>query len=240
MDARPEMIIDILSLFPEMLDGFLRTSILGRARKNQLLHCHTHNLRHWSKDKHLKIDDRPFGGGAGMVIQPEPLARAIRDLKTERSSVIYPCPDGIPFTTAIAQQLAKKTHLILVSGHYEGIDQRIRDQYIDGEISIGDYVLTNGTLAAAVIIDAVCRHIPGVLGSEASREQDSFSDGLLSHPQYTQPRVFEGMAVPEVLLSGNHAAIDDWRRRQRLQRTQQKRPDLLENSGIKKMFDSCL
>jgi tRNA (guanine37-N1)-methyltransferase len=222
------MTIDCLSLFPEMLESFFRSSILARARKNQLLHCYTHNLRQWSDDKHLKVDDRPFGGGAGMVIQPEPLARAIRQLKTEHSSVIYPCPDGTPLTTAIAQQLAQKSHLIFVSGHYEGIDQRIRDRYIDGEISIGDYVLTNGTLAAAVIIDALCRHIPGVLGCEASLKQDSFSDGLLSHPQYTQPRIFEGMAVPEVLLSGNHAAIDAWRQRQRLQRTQQKRPDLLQ------------
>jgi tRNA (guanine37-N1)-methyltransferase len=220
------MIIDLLSLFPEMLDGFLNTSIIARARKNQLLHCYAHNLRQWSTDKYRKVDDRPFGGGAGMVIQPEPLARAIRDLKTEQSYVIYLCPDGIPLKTSIAQQLAQKTHLIFISGHYEGIDQRIRDRYIDGEISIGDYVLTNGTLAAAVVIDAICRHIPGVLGNESSLDQDSFSNGLLSHPQYTQPRIFEDMEVPEVLLSGNHAAIDSWRQQQRLERTQQRRPDL--------------
>jgi tRNA (guanine37-N1)-methyltransferase len=221
------MIIDLLSLFPEMLDGFLHTSIIARAQKNQRLHCRTHDLRQWSTDKHRKVDDRPFGGGAGMVIQPEPLAWAIRDLKTEQASVIYLCPDGTLLTTAIAQQLAQQSHLIFVSGHYEGIDQRIRDQYIDREISIGDYVLTNGTLAAAVVIDAICRHIPGVLGNTVSLEQDSFSDGLLSHPQYTQPRVFEGMEVPEVLLSGNHTAIDQWRQRQRLERTRQRRPDLL-------------
>ncbi|MDR1590629.1 MAG: tRNA (guanosine(37)-N1)-methyltransferase TrmD [Puniceicoccales bacterium] len=221
------MIIDLLSLFPEMLDGVLRTSIVARAQKNQLLHCRPHNLRHWSTRKHRRVDDRPFGGGAGMVIQPEPLAQAIRDLKTEQAFVIYLCPDGTPFTTAIAQQLAQKSHLIFVSGHYEGIDQRIRDKYIDWEISIGDYVLTNGTLAAAVVIDAICRHIPGVLGNAVSLEQDSFSDGLLSPPQYTQPRVFEGMEVPEVLLSGDHAAIDRWRQRQRLERTRQRRPDLL-------------
>ncbi|MDR2813019.1 MAG: tRNA (guanosine(37)-N1)-methyltransferase TrmD [Puniceicoccales bacterium] len=221
------MIIDLLSLFPEMLDGFLQTSIIARAQKNQLLHCHTHNLRRWSIDKHRKVDGRPFGGGAGMVIQPEPLARAIRDLKTEQSHTLYLCPDGVPLTTSIAKQLAQKTHLILVSGHYEGIDQRIRDQYIDGEISIGDYILTNGTLAAAVIIDAISRYIPGVLGNALSLEQDSFSDGLLSHPQYTHPRIFEGMEIPPILLSGNHAAINHWRQRQRLEHTRQRRPDLL-------------
>ncbi|MDR2371744.1 MAG: tRNA (guanosine(37)-N1)-methyltransferase TrmD [Puniceicoccales bacterium] len=221
------MTIDLLSLFPEMIDGFLQTSIIARAQKNQLLHCRTHNLRQWSTGKHRKVDDRPFGGGAGMVIQPDPLARAIKNLKTEQSSTIYLCPDGTPFTTAIAQRFAQQSHLILVSGHYEGIDQRIRDRYVDWEISIGDYVLTNGTLAAAVVIDAICRHIPGVLGNAASLKQDSFSDGLLSPPQYTQPRIFEGMEVPDVLLSGNHAAIDQWRQRQRLERTRQKRPDLL-------------
>jgi tRNA (guanine37-N1)-methyltransferase len=221
------MTIDLLSLFPKMIDGFLQTSIIARAQKNQLLHCYTHDLRQWSTNKYRKVDDRPFGGGAGMVIQPEPLAHAIKNLKTEQSSVIYLCPDGTPFTTAIAQQFAQQPHLILVSGHYEGIDQRIRDRYVDWEISIGDYVLTNGTLAAAVVIDAICRHIPGVLGNAASLKQDSFSDGLLSPPQYTQPRIFEGMEVPDVLLSGNHAAIDQWRQRQRLERTQQKRPDLL-------------
>ncbi|MDR0740968.1 MAG: tRNA (guanosine(37)-N1)-methyltransferase TrmD [Puniceicoccales bacterium] len=221
------MTIDLLSLFPEMIDGFMQTSIIARAQKNQFLHCRTHDLRQWSTDKHRKVDDRPFGGGAGMVIQPEPLARAIKNLKTEQSSTIYLCPDGTPFTTAIAQRFAQQSHLILVSGHYEGIDQRIRDRYVDWEISIGDYVLTNGTLAAAVVIDAICRHIPGVLGNAASLKQDSFSDGLLSPPQYTQPRIFEGMEVPDVLLSGNHAAIDQWRQRQRLERTRQKRPDLL-------------
>jgi tRNA (guanine37-N1)-methyltransferase len=222
------MIIDVVSLFPEMLDGLMSTSIIARARKKQLLLYHSHNLRHWSTNKHLKVDDRPFGGGAGMVIQSEPLVRAIRDLTTEQSLVIYLCPDGIPFKTLGAQQLAQKPHLILISGHYEGIDQRIRDRYVDLEISIGDYVLTNGTLAAAVVIDAVCRYIPNVLGNGDSLAQDSFSDGLLSHPQYTRPRNFEGMEVPEVLLSGNHQAIDQWRQQQRWERTRQRRPELLK------------
>jgi tRNA (guanine37-N1)-methyltransferase len=221
------MIIDLVSLFPEVLDCFVNTSIIARARKNQLLHYHAHNLRQWSTDKHRKVDDRPFGGGAGMLIQPEPLMRAIKALKTEYAHVIYLCPDGIPFKTSIAQQLARKPHLIFISGHYEGIDQRIRDRYIDLELSIGDYVITNGSLAAAVVIDAICRHIPGVLGNEISLEQDSFSEGLLTFPQYTQPRIFEGMEVPEVLLNGNHGAIERWREQQRLERTQKLRPDLL-------------
>jgi tRNA (guanine37-N1)-methyltransferase len=221
------MIIDLLSLFPEMLDGFWGASIMARALEQQLLQYRAHNLRQWSKDKHLRVDDRPFGGGAGMVLQPEPIAQAIRDLRGEQTCVIYLCPDGIPLKTTIARELAQKQHLIFLSGHYEGIDQRIRDKYIDLELSIGDYILTNGTLAAAVAIDVICRHIPGVLGNDISLSQDSFSDGLLACPQYTQPRIFEGMAVPEVLLSGHHGEIERWRRQQRLERTRQLRPDLL-------------
>jgi tRNA (guanine37-N1)-methyltransferase len=227
------MIIDLITLFPDMLDGFLNTSILARAQKNKLLQYRAHNLRRWSHDKHLKVDDRPFGGGAGMVLQPEPIAKAITEIAqaiTEISHaayVIYLCPDGIPLKTSLAKSLAQKEHIILLSGHYEGIDQRIREKYIDLEVSIGDYILTNGTLAAAVVIDAICRYIPGVLGNQDSLGQDSFDDGLLTFPQYTQPRVFEGMEVPEVLLSGNHRAIEQWRQQQRLERTRKLRPDLL-------------
>jgi tRNA (guanine37-N1)-methyltransferase len=221
------MIIDLLSLFPEMLEGFLGTSIIARARKRQLLHYRSHNLRQWSTDRHLKVDDRPFGGGAGMVLQPEPIGRAIGDLRRECSCVIYLCPDGVPLKPALARELAQREHLIFLSGHYEGIDQRIRERYVDRELSIGDYVLTNGTLAAAVAIDVICRYIPGVLGNDLSLCQDSFSGGLLASPQYTRPRVFEGMEVPEVLLSGDHGAIERWRQEQRLERTRRLRPDLL-------------
>jgi tRNA (guanine37-N1)-methyltransferase len=222
-----EMIIDLISLFPDMLDGFLNSSIIARAQKKQLLSYRSHNLRRWSNDKYFKVDDRPFGGGAGMVLQPEPIARAINELKGEGTYSVYLCPDGIPLKTDVAKTLAQKPHIIFLSGHYEGIDQRIRDRYIDLELSIGDYILTNGTLAAAVAIDVICRYIPRVLGNEISLEQDSFAGGLLTFPQYTQPRIFEGIAVPEVLLSGDHGAIERWRQRQRLERTQKLRPDLL-------------
>lgn len=222
------MRVDIVSVFPKMLDGFLETSILARAQKNHRIQIFTHDLRDWSTDKHAKVDDRPFGGGAGMLLMPEPLSRALHELKSQESFVVYPCPDGIPLSTELAKMLAEKTHLIFLSGHYEGIDQRIRDRYVGCEVSIGDYVLTNGTLASAVIVDAICRYVPGVLGNGESLEQDSFSDGLLTFPQYTQPRVFEGVAVPDILLSGDHQAIERWRREQRILKTQQRRPDLWE------------
>ncbi|MDR2806540.1 MAG: tRNA (guanosine(37)-N1)-methyltransferase TrmD [Puniceicoccales bacterium] len=221
------MIIDLISLFPEMLSGFMDASILGRAQKKQLLQYYSHNLRQWTSNKYQKVDDRPFGGGAGMVLQAEPIAKAIRALKRAQTYVIYLCPDGVLLKTALAQALAQKEHLIFLSGHYEGVDQRIRDKYVDLELSIGDYVLTNGTLAAAVAMDAICRYIPGVLGNDFSLAQDSFWDGLLTFPQYTQPRIFEDMPVPEVLLSGNHQAIAQWRQQQRVERTQKLRPDLL-------------
>lgn len=222
------MRIDLITLFPEMLDGFWQTSILSRARRNGYVQYQAHNLRYWSQNKHGKVDDRPFGGGAGMLLQPEPVARAIQELRQSTSLVIYPCPDGELLTTEKVRALAQCSHLILLSGHYEGLDQRIREQYIDLELSIGDYVLTNGTLASAVIMDAICRYIPGVLGNDTSLSQDSFSDGLLTFPQYTQPRTFEGMDVPEILLSGNHQAIEQWRQQQRIAKTKQRRPDLWE------------
>jgi len=221
--------IDLLTLFPEMVSGYLQESMIGRAVTNGLVNVQTHNIRDWATGKHLITDDRPFGGGAGMLLKPEPLATAIDSVKTPKAKVIYLCPDGELLTSRIGRELAQEEHLVLVSGHYEGIDQRIRDTRIDREISIGDYVLTNGTIAAAVLIDCLSRYIPGVLGEEKSLTQDSFNDNLLSFPQYTRPLNFEGMSVPEVLLSGNHGEIQRWRDERRLEKTKARRPDLLRN-----------
>ncbi|MDR2435723.1 MAG: tRNA (guanosine(37)-N1)-methyltransferase TrmD [Puniceicoccales bacterium] len=218
---------DCLSLFPEMLRGFAAASILGRAVENGLIDIRLHNIRDWAENKHRTTDDAPFGGGAGMVMRPEPIFAAVSELKKQNSKVIYMCPDGELLTPNIARELAKESNLILLSGHYEGVDQRVRDLIVDREISIGDYVLTNGVLASAVLMDVVSRHVPGVLGSEQSLGQDSFSDGLLSFPQYTRPAVFMNVAVPEILLSGNHRDIAFWRQAQRVERTRQRRPDLL-------------
>ncbi len=220
--------IDVLTLFPRMLDGFLAESILGKGLERELLSVAVHDLRAWTTDKHRTADDRPFGGGAGMVMKPEPVVAAIEQLQTPGCKRIYLTPDGVPFTSAIATGLAKEGHLILLSGHYEGIDQRIRDTSIDLELSIGDYVLTNGTLAAAVVIDALSRFIPGVLGEEKSLTHESFTGKLLDFPQYTRPAEFRGMSVPEVLLSGNHAEIEKWRAARALEKTRIVRPDLLK------------
>jgi tRNA (guanine37-N1)-methyltransferase len=219
--------IDVLTLFPRMLDGFLAESILGKALTAKLLSVQTHDLRAWTLDKHRTADDRPFGGGAGMVLKPEPVFAALESLQSEGCRRIYLTPDGVPLSPAIAQELSTERHLILLSGHYEGIDQRVRDCVIDREISVGDYVLTNGTLAAAVLIDALSRFIPGVLGEENSLTHESFTGKLLDFPQYTRPAEFRGMSVPEVLLSGNHAEIEKWRRMRSLEKTRQVRPDLL-------------
>jgi len=227
MSQVPRM--DVLTLFPEMLDGFLGASMLGRAQKRGLIEVEVHQLRDWAEGKHLTTDDRPFGGGAGMLLKPEPLFAAIEELKTDETEVIYLCPDGEAMSTPLAVELAAKPHVLYVSGHYEGIDERVRTKLIDREISIGDYVLTNGTLAAAVVIDAVSRRVPGVLGEEMSLTQDSFSDNLLSFPQWTRPEEFRGMKVPAILLSGNHGEVAKWRQNQRLERTRERRPDLLSN-----------
>ena len=220
--------IDILTLFPRMLDGFLHESILGKALENSLLTAKAHDLRAWTTDKHRTSDDRPFGGGAGMVLKPEPVFAAIEQLQTPGCRRIYLTPDGVPFSEPLARELSQQSHLILLSGHYEGIDQRIRDRVIDQEISIGDYVLTNGTLPAAVVIDALARFIPGVLGEEKSLTHESFTGRLLDFPQYTRPAEFRGMSVPEVLLSGHHGDIEQWRQTQRSEKTRQVRPDLFE------------
>ena len=210
-----------------MLDGFLSESMLGRAQEAKLLEVKVHNLRDWSTDKHHTTDDRPFGGGAGMVLRCEPVFAAIEQLQTPGCRRIYLTPDGTPLSPALALELSQQQHLVMLSGHYEGIDQRIREKVIDQEISIGDYVLTNGTLAAAVVIDALARFIPGVLGEEKSLTTESFTSKLLDFPQFTRPAVYRDMSVPEVLLSGNHGEIEKWRHAQQLKKTQQVRPDLL-------------
>lgn len=220
--------VDVLTLFPGMISGYMAESMIGKAIERGILSVGVRNLRDWADNKWNITDDRPFGGGAGMVMKPEPLAAAIDELKQPESTVIYLTPDGEPLTSPLARELSEKKHLVLVSGHYEGIDQRIRDTRIDREISIGDYILTNGTLPAAVLVDAVARFIPGVLGEEKSLTQDSFQRNLLGFPQYTRPVEFEGRGVPEVLLSGNHAAIEQWREQQRIAKTKQRRPDLID------------
>ncbi|MEZ5278158.1 MAG: tRNA (guanosine(37)-N1)-methyltransferase TrmD [Opitutaceae bacterium] len=224
------MKIDILTLFPAMLEGFLSESMIGRARTAGLLEIAVHNIRDWATDKHQVTDDRPFGGGAGMVMKPEPLFAAIEAVRRPGSLSVYLAPDGESLTPTLARELNAAPHLILVSGHYEGIDQRVRDHAIDREVSIGDYVLTNGTLAAAVLVDVCARFTPGVLGEEKSLTQESFTGNLLDFPQYTRPAEFRGWGIPEVLLSGNHAEIDKWRHEQRLERTRKLRPDLLKKS----------
>ena len=224
--------IDLLTLFPEMISGFLAGSIIGRAREKGLLDINIYNLRDWTTDKHHITDDRPFGGGAGMVLKPEPLYAAIEELRTKNSMVILMAPDGIMLTSLIGKKLAMPGHLIIISGHYEGIDERIREDLIDLELSIGDYILTNGTLPAAVIIDCICRFVPNVLGDENSLTQDCINENILSFPQYTRPANFRGKKVPDVLLTGNHAQIKQWRNEQRFERTKKKRPDLISKNSI--------
>ncbi len=221
------MKIDVLTLFPAMFAGPLDESIIKRAREAGRLDLAIHNLRDYAHDRHKTVDDRPFGGGPGMLLKPEPIFEAVESLAREGTRVILLSPAGRPFSQAIARELAGLEHLLMVSGHYEGFDERVREQLADDELSIGDYVLTNGALPVMVIIDAVTRLLPGVLGDEDSAQDDSFSQGLLEYPQYTRPAEFRGMKVPEVLLSGNHAEIARWRAEQARLRTQERRPDLL-------------
>ncbi len=222
------MKIDVLTLFPAMFAGPLDESIIKRAREAGRLDLAIHNLRDYAHDRQKTVDDRPFGGGPGMLLKPEPIFEAVESLAREVTRVILLSPAGRPFNQAIAGELAGYEHLLMVSGHYEGFDERVREQLADDELSIGDYVLTNGALPVMVIIDAVTRLLPGVLGDEDSAQQDSFSQGLLEYPQYTRPADFRGMTVPEVLLSGNHAEIARWRAEQARLRTEERRPDLLE------------
>ena len=222
------MKIDVLTLFPGMFPGPLDESIIKRACESGRLRLGIRDLRDYTLDRHRMGDDRPFGGGPGMLRKPEPLFEAVEALRGEKTRVILTSPAGRPFRQEIAQELAGEEHLLLVCGSYEGFDERVRECLVDDELSIGDYVLTNGALPAMVIIDAVTRLLPGVLGDDESSVDESFSDGLLEYPQYTRPAEFRGMSVPEVLLSGDHAAIERWRREQARMRTGQRRPDLLE------------
>ena len=224
------MHIDILSAVPELLDSPFRHSILKRAADKGLFEVNVIDLRKWGLGKHKQLDDYQYGGGAGMVMMAEPLATAIRELSGEKSydEVIYMTPDGTRFNQGIANNLSLKERLLIICGHYKGIDQRIREKFVTMEISIGDYVLSGGELAAAVVVDAIGRILPGVIGDGTSALEDSFQDGLLAPPVYTRPEDFEGMTVPEVLLSGDHKKIQSWRDEQALKSTRERRPDLLD------------
>ena len=223
------MKIDVLSLFPEMFTGPLDVSMVRRARDKGLLDLRIHNLRDWTHDRHKTVDDRPFGGGPGMVLKPEPLFAAVEDLAGESTRVILMTPVGRRFDQAATRALAEESHLLFICASYEGVDERVVETLVDEELSIGDYVLTNGGLPTMVVIDAVTRLIPGVLGDDESALDESFSHGLLEYPHYTRPAEFRGLTVPEILLSGNHAAIEQWRKEQASARTAERRPDLLQN-----------
>ena len=225
------MKIDVLTLFPAMFAGPLDESIVKRARAEGLLDLAIHNLRDYSHDRHRTVDDKPFGGGPGMLLKPEPIFEAVEKLSREKTRLILLTPAGRKFNHSIARELARQEHLLLVCGSYEGFDERVREALANDELSIGDYVLTNGALPAMVIIDAVTRLLPGALGDDQSSHDESFSCGLLEYPQYTRPAEFRGMKVPEVLLSGNHAEIEKWRLEQAKHRTKERRRDLLEQNG---------
>ena len=229
------MKIELLTIFPEMFESFLSASIIGRAREAGLLDIHATDIRPYSQNKHKNTDDYPFGGGAGMLMLAQPIVDAMKAVTRPpfQGKRIYMSPRGMPLTQALAQQLSQEEQLVILCGHYEGVDQRVLDKYIDMEISVGDYVLTGGETAAMVLIDCVSRLVPGVLGSAESAGDESFSnDGLLEYPQYTRPRVFEDMEVPEVLLNGDHKKISQWRREQALLATARMRPDLLATASI--------
>ena len=229
------MRIDYLTLFPGMFEGVLNQSILKRAQEKDLLQVNTVDFRHFAENKHNQVDDYPFGGGQGMVLKPEPIFNAMDSIeRTEDTRVILMCPQGRPFTQAIANELSQAEHLVFICGHYEGYDERIREYLVTDEISMGDYVLTGGELPAMGMTDAVVRLLPGVLGNQQSHMDDSFQDGLLEFPQYTRPRIYKDLNVPDVLLSGNHAHIDNWRYEQKILRTWEKRPDLLEQYPLTK------
>jgi len=226
------MTIDILTLFPAMFAGPLDESIVRRARTSGILDLRIHNLRDWTHDRHRTVDDTPYGGGPGMVLKPEPLFEAVEALQAgggPEARVILTGPAGRPFTQAVARELSALPRVLLVCGSYEGYDERVREHLADDELSIGDYVLTNGNLPAMVIVDAVTRLLPGALGDDASSADESFSRGLLEYPQYTRPAEFRGWPVPSVLQSGNHAAIERWRQAQAVRRTAERRPDLWEH-----------
>lgn len=231
-----QMRIDIVSLFPEMFDGPFGHSIIKRAREAGILDTVVTNPRDYARDKHRIVDDTPFGGGAGMVMKPDPLFFAVEDIieksGREKRKILLMCPGGTTFTQDKAKELAQYEQLILLCGHYEGIDERVREHLVDEALSIGDFVLTGGELPAMIVVDAVARMLPGVLGASDSAEQDSFYDGLLEHPHYTRPRDFRGWQVPDILVSGDHAKIARWRRKQSLKNTLLRRPDLLESATL--------
>jgi tRNA (guanine37-N1)-methyltransferase len=233
------MLIDILSLFEEYFTGPFNVSMIKRAVDNGLVDIRHTDIRPFSLDKHKKVDDRPFGGGPGMVLSPQPVIDALRSVKTKDSYVVYLSPQGKRLNQNICQNLSSKKHLILLCGHYEGIDERIIDKEVDEEISIGDYVLTNGCLPAIVLVDAVMRFIPGVLGHPLAAYQDSFSETIFDSPHYTRPDTFEGISVPEVLKNGNHSEIEKWRKQKGINKTRKVRPDLyveyLLKYGMKKL-----
>jgi tRNA (guanine37-N1)-methyltransferase len=222
------MKIDILTLFPEMCRAPLSESMMKRAQENKIVDLRIHNLRDWTTDKHHVVDDAPFGGGQGMVMKPEPIFAAVESLRSDKSTVVLMSPQGKHLTQSVANEFSKCEHLIVICGHYEGVDHRVVEHLVDLEVSIGDYVLTNGAIAAVVLIDATVRLLPGVLGHEQSAAEDSFSEGLLEGPHYTRPAEFRGWKVPDVLLSGNHAEIAAWRKDQAKKRTKENRPDLIE------------
>jgi len=218
---------DILSLFPDYFRGPFDESMIKRARQAGLLDINLVDIRDFAENRHNRVDDRPYGGGPGMVLMPEPTVKAIRSVKTERSKVVYLSPQGKTLNAKKCRELARHDHLVILCGHYEGVDERVIEKEVDEEISIGDYVLTNGCAAAIILVDAVSRFIPGVLGHDEAAEEDSFENGLLDCPHYTRPEVFEGVTVPEVLLSGNHKMIEEWRQNMALEKTRRIRPDLL-------------
>ncbi|GAB1794181.1 tRNA (guanosine(37)-N1)-methyltransferase TrmD [Priestia megaterium] len=228
------MKIDVLSLFPSMFDGVFGESILKKAQEKNAVELNVVNFREYSTNKHQNVDDYPYGGGAGMVLTPQPIFDAVEKLTetAEKPRVVLLCPQGERYTQAKAEELAAEEHLIFICGHYEGYDERIREQLVTDEISIGDYVLTGGELGAMVVIDSVVRLLPDVLGNNHSAVQDSHSTGLLEHPHYTRPADFRGLTVPEVLMSGNHKKIEQWRQKESLKRTLLRRPDMLEKMEL--------
>ncbi|KPJ70162.1 tRNA (guanine-N1)-methyltransferase [Microgenomates bacterium DG_75] len=221
------MKIDILTLFPKMFQGPFNESIIKRAQEKGLVEIKIHNLRKWTKDKHKTADDRPFGGGTGMILMIEPIYDALKELKKKETRVILLTPQGKIFNQKMAQNLSKEKHLIFICGHYEGIDERVREHLVDEEISIGDYVLTGGELPSMIVLDTLIRLIPGVLKKKEAIKDESFSSKSLEYPQYTRPANFKGWQVPEALLSGDHKKIAEWRKKKSIERTKKRRPDLL-------------
>ncbi len=222
------MRIDVITLFPQMFDGPMGESLLKKAQDNNLFELHIHQLRDWAIDQHGTVDSPPFGGGAGMVLRVEPFDKALQQIDPEHKAIrILMTPQGQPFKQSTAQDLSHKDHLIFLCGHYEGFDERIRQHLVDRELSIGDFVLTGGEIPAMAIIDATVRLIPGVVGKQLSLDDESFSAGLLEYPQYTRPETYNDWPTPEILLSGHHAKIEEWRHQQSTERTKQRRPDLL-------------